>query len=77
MIFSTPATRARNSAEHLEWIGLPLVLQRALAATRAGDEILGDGYAARGRQPRNALRVGVLRGKQPAVSRSQVSWRRR
>src|SRR6516225_6197786 len=40
--FFNPAAGTRNSADHFEWIGPPLVLQGAAAATQACKKVLGD-----------------------------------
>src|SRR5689334_2293843 len=54
--FRNSATGPRNSAQHFEWIGLPFVLQGAVAATQACNEVLGDRHAARGWQTCDARR---------------------
>jgi len=54
--FLYPATGARNRAYKFEWVGTPLVFQGAATAAQAGNEVLGDRHATRGRQARDALR---------------------
>ena len=64
--FRNPATGARNSAQHFEWIGLPLVLQGAVAATPATKSSVIVTLPEGGR-PAMLCAVGVFIPPQPAV----------
>jgi hypothetical protein len=66
--FLNAATGARNRADKLEWVGTPLVFQGTAAAAQAGNEVLGDRHAARGRHACMLCAVGVLKPEQPVIA---------